>query len=274
MFLLRVTDAQGASAVDTASVIVHPDPMLRHLVELTLAADVSRWTLSESESLQQRLLLLLGDDVQLRVRDIRVEPKSGEVVLVFYVEQRSSGPLSADTSRPLEASAATAALAAPAAVWQPMAGREVERRLAQRFWREPNILGTAVTDVRSTVCQNDCSGHGTCETESRACACDAFWMPDLFWFWGWTEANCNWSILYVVIGVVVLFLGCTTCCWCLMRLCKREGGGAVKKTLRKRVKLQKYSPLGTQDDEIPTRELIAKCPYVHCLYASLLLILQ
>lgn len=71
----------------------------------------------------------------------------------------------------------------------------------------------------------------------------------------------DWSILYVVIGVLVIFLCFSTCCWGLMRLCRRGGGGSgghgggVKKSLqRKRLKLQKYSPLGTQDDGIPTRK--------------------
>lgn len=176
MFLLRVTDAQGATAVDTASVIVHPDPMLRYLVELTLAVDVTHWRQSEADSLQQRLLLLFGDGIRLQVRDLRADSKRGEVILVFYAEQPHAGGAGGK---------------ATTTTMQPMDGRSVERLLAQRFRREPDILGTAVTDVRTSVCQNTCSGHGVCEADTRACACDAFWMPDVFWFWGMAEANCS-----------------------------------------------------------------------------------
>lgn len=182
VFLLRVTDAQGATAVDTASVIVHPDPMLAHLVELTFAADISRWTQSEVEHLQQRLLLLLGDGAQLRVRDIRVDGKRAEVILVFYVELPATSSDSAAT---------TTTTTTTTRAMVPMPGREVERLLTQRFRWEPDILGMAVTDVRTTVCQNTCSDHGVCQADTRACACDAFWMPDALWFWGMTEANCS-----------------------------------------------------------------------------------
>lgn len=184
VFRLTVTDAQGASSSDTASVIVHPDPQLQHLVELTLAVDVTRWTQAERVALQQRLLLLLGDGTRLQLRDMRPDRRLSEVILVFYVE------------RQLNVDGATMSPAIPNAndanKWEPMPGRDVERRLAQRFWHEPNILGTTVTDVRTTVCQNPCSGHGTCVADTRACACDAFWMPDVFFFWGMAdEANCS-----------------------------------------------------------------------------------
>lgn len=183
VFRLTVADAQGATASDTASVIVHPDPQLQHLVELTLAVDVSRWTQAERVALQQRLLLLLGDGTRLQVRDMRPDRQRSEVVLVFYAEHQLI--VEGSTTSPATASG-------DASKWEPMAGRAVERRLAQRFWREPNILGTTVTDVRTTVCQNPCSGHGTCVADTRACACDAFWMPDVFWFWGMAdEANCS-----------------------------------------------------------------------------------
>lgn len=45
----------------------------------------------------------------------------------------------------------------------------------------------------------------------------------------------------------VLFLCISCCCWGLTRTCAQ----VKKPALRQRVKPQKYSPLGTQDDEIP-----------------------
>lgn len=61
--------------------------MLLNLVEITLSVGVSVLTQSELESLEQKLLLLLGDNTQIRVRELKTEYKTGEAVLVFYVEK-------------------------------------------------------------------------------------------------------------------------------------------------------------------------------------------
>lgn len=87
VFKLTVTDAQGLTGTDTVSIIVYEDPLLMSLVELTFTVGVSVLTQAEIESLQQKMVLLLGDNTKLRVRDLRTEQKTGEAVLIFYVEK-------------------------------------------------------------------------------------------------------------------------------------------------------------------------------------------
>lgn len=87
MFTLTVADVQGLSNSDTVSIIVHPDPMAMNMVELTLTMGVSVLTQQEIDSLEQKLILLLGDNTKLQVRDLKMEQKTGEAVLVFYVEK-------------------------------------------------------------------------------------------------------------------------------------------------------------------------------------------
>lgn len=87
VFKLTVYDAQGLSSSDTVSVIVHPDPLLFNLVEITFTVGVSALTEAEVISLQQKLVLLLGNNMKLIVRDLRMEQKTGEAILIFYVEQ-------------------------------------------------------------------------------------------------------------------------------------------------------------------------------------------
>lgn len=87
VFKLTVTDGQGLSSSDTVSVIVHPDPLLLKLVELTFTVGVNALTQAEVLSLQQKLVLLLGNNMKLIVRDLRREQKTNEAILIFYVEQ-------------------------------------------------------------------------------------------------------------------------------------------------------------------------------------------
>ncbi|XP_037047576.1 dyslexia-associated protein KIAA0319-like protein [Bradysia coprophila] len=223
VFTLTVADAQGLTSSDTVSIIVHPDPMVMNMVELTLTMGVSVLTQQEIDSIRSKLMLLLGDNTKLHMRDLKMEQKTGEAVLVFFVEQTS-----ANSEKII------------------MPGLEVEKLLTDRFWRDSSILGTSISDVRTMFCQNKCSGHGVCNSETRACMCDTFWMPDVFYFWGIGPANCDWSILYVVIGVFLGFLSISGCCWGLTCMCRRS------KKPRTRTKPQKYALLGTQDDEIPS----------------------
>lgn len=77
-----------------------------------------------------------------------------------------------------------------------MPGVEVEKILNDKIWRDGNIFGAPTSDVRTAFCQNKCSGHGICNTLSRACMCDTFWMPSIYYFWGLSEANCG-TLVYL-----------------------------------------------------------------------------
>lgn len=72
-----------------------------------------------------------------------------------------------------------------------MSGLEVERVLKDKFFRDFGILGSSVAGIRTSICQNNCSGHGVCNSQTRACMCETFWMPDVFYFWGVSEPNCG-----------------------------------------------------------------------------------
>lgn len=84
---MTVTDDQGLTGTDTVSIIVHPDPLIMNLVELTLTMEAKVLTQSELDSLEQKLMLLLGDNIKFYIRDLKIEQKTKEAVLVFYVER-------------------------------------------------------------------------------------------------------------------------------------------------------------------------------------------
>lgn len=143
-----------------------------------------------------------------------------------------------------------------------MKGLDVQRILKEKFWKDFSILGSSISEIRTVVCQNDCSNHGTCDAQTRACICDTFWMPDIFFYWGITEANCDWSILYVIIFIFFIFLLISGVCWGLTYTCRNRKTKATKTTTSRPTRLkrpQKYALLHSNDDEIPSCKLLKLC---------------
>ncbi|XP_054266272.1 dyslexia-associated protein KIAA0319-like [Macrosteles quadrilineatus] len=194
LFRLRVTDEQGEWDEDTVSVIVKPDPHLYHLVELTLNIESSQLTKSRSDSVVMKLGLLLRDAASLVVRALQTEAATGRAVLVFYVTT-SHGALP---------------------------GPSVVRTLRNKLAQDSVLLQLSVANIQTTVCQNNCSGHGVCDQATRQCMCEAFWMQDLFRkHFGDGDSNCDWSILYVVIALFTCFVCVVGCVWGLVCVCSR-----------------------------------------------------
>ncbi|KAL1122383.1 hypothetical protein AAG570_003788 [Ranatra chinensis] len=193
-FRLRVTDDQGEWSEDTVSIIIKPDRERLNLVELTLNIEAGKLTQSQRDSVLLKLGLLLRDSSELVVREVRAD-SSGRALLVFYVSAQGTGSVP---------------------------GPHVVRTLRNKLAQDSLLLHLSVAKLQTSICQNNCSGHGICEQETRLCLCEAFWMQDLFnKYLGDGESNCDWSILYVIIGLssgVVLVLGCM---WGISCLCAR-----------------------------------------------------
>ncbi|XP_016965332.1 dyslexia-associated protein KIAA0319-like protein [Drosophila biarmipes] len=216
VFTLTVSDDQGLTSSDTVSVNVRRDPKLLNLVQMTLPMGISVLAQSELDSVVQKLQLLLGDENKIQVRELKYDLHTDATVLVFYVNDGQGKAL---------------------------AGLQVERQLRTQLQKDASILGAFAVDIRTSVCQNDCSGHGTCNPISRACICEAFWMPSAGYFFNNQEANCDWSILYVFVGVIVGCLLLSGVFWGIACACRQS------KKPRLRQKVQKYSLIGNKDEE-------------------------
>lgn len=59
--------------------------------------------------------------------------------------------------------------------------------------------------------------------------------------------SADWSILYVVIGVFIMFIMISAVCFALTRYCRTTKP-------RTRAKTQKYALLESQDNEVPARK--------------------
>lgn len=217
VFQLTVWDEQGLSDSDTVSVMVKEDPQLYQLVELTVEIDSGHLTESQFKMLQAKLALLVKDGTRLQVRELRSEPGTGRAIVVFYIETPDGKPISAT---------------------------DVVHDLKQKLVLDEDLLGFSVVSLQTTICQNNCSGHGVCNEETRKCICEAFWMQDLFRFYlGDGEADCKWSVLYVVVGLLCGVLSLAGICWGSTYLCYSI---CTKRRIIR--KPQTYSLLGDTDE--------------------------
>ncbi|XP_017877512.1 dyslexia-associated protein KIAA0319 [Ceratina calcarata] len=217
VFRLKVVDDQGLSNEDTVSVIVKPDPQLLYLVELTLNIGGNMLTVSQKDSLVLKLQMLLRDEASIVVRNLREEPHTGRAVLIFYVEKKGGKA--------------------------PMRGPEVVKRLKEKLRQDSGLLQLSVANIDTAVCQNNCSGHGVCDQETRLCMCEAFWMQNLIQkYFGNGDSNCDWSILYVIIALLSLVVCWVGLIWGLICLCQRICTGK-RHSLRAKKKPPRYSLL-------------------------------
>uniref|UniRef100_A0A8C8ZAS4 KIAA0319 n=1 Tax=Prolemur simus TaxID=1328070 RepID=A0A8C8ZAS4_PROSS len=217
-FRLRVTDSQGASDTDTATVEVQPDPRKSGLVELILQVGVGQLTEQQKDTLVRQLAVLLNVlDSDIKVQKIQAHSDLSTVI-VFYVQ---SGP----SSKVLKAA-------------------EVARNLHMRLSKEKaDFLLFKVLRIDTAGCLLKCSGHGHCDPITKRCVCSQLWMENLIQRYIQDgESNCEWSVFYVAVlafALTVLTGGLTWLCICC---CKR----------RKRTKIRKktkYTILDNMDEQ-------------------------
>lgn len=166
VFKLIVTDDQGLTGEDVARVIIHPDSNLLNLVDLTMSIEYATLTQSELDIILQKISLFLGDNKRVRVRTFKAVERKGQSTLRFCVEDATKKTM--------------------------LSGVEIEREFKRNLMKDAEIFGVEIVDVRTVVCQNNCSGRGRCDEETRQCLCDSFWAVDLFSQWQMGgESNCG-----------------------------------------------------------------------------------
>lgn len=156
VFKLTVTDDQLATGVDTVRVIIHPDPNLLNLLELTMSIEYVSLTQSELDVVLQKIALFLDDNnKRVVVQSFQPVARTTDSRLRFYVEDTQTREV--------------------------VSGEQVEREFKRNLVRDAEILN--ILDIRTVICQNNCSGRGRCDEETRQCICNAFWAVDLFSQW-------------------------------------------------------------------------------------------
>lgn len=239
LFRLTVTDSQGASSIDTASLIIKEPSNLMDQIEIVLNADMKSFTQGQQDTLLKQLELLLreGDSVQVNILRLFAGQQSNRVTMVFVVEKKMNGQKLL------------------------ISGTEVVTRLKKKLKTDNSLLETSVLSIDTVVCQNKCSGKGSCDSYTKRCICKTFWMEDfLRVHFGDKESNCDWSILYVIIVPIIILMAIVAVLWGIASFCNRM-------SFRKPKKKHKYTLL----EEISDKDNLELLPQVKTQRSSLLM---
>ncbi|KAM5180979.1 dyslexia-associated protein KIAA0319-like protein homolog isoform 2-T2 [Mantella aurantiaca] len=205
-FHLKVTDAKGESNTDRATIDVKPDPMKNNLVEMILDVNVSQLTERQRGMFMRQIGVLLGVlDSDITVQKIQLYTEKSTKV-VFYVKNQP-----------------------PHLV---MKGYQVACTLRNELRKQQSdFLIFKALEIDTFTCQLNCSMHGHCNSITKRCVCDPFWMENFIRRqFGDAESNCDWSVLYVIITSFLCVVALGLLIWCMICCCKRKKGKPKRKS--------------------------------------------
>ncbi|NXJ08448.1 K319L protein, partial [Odontophorus gujanensis] len=216
-FHLRVTDAKGESDVERTTVEVKPDPRKNNLVEIILDVNVSQLTERQKGMFIRQIGVLLGVlDSDITVQ--KIQPYTEQSTkMVFFVQNQP-----------------------PHQIFK---GRDVAWTLKNELRKQQSdFLIFRALEINTVTCQLNCSEHGRCDSFTKRCICDPFWMENFIKVqMGDGESNCEWSVLYVIIASFLIVVAFGILSWMVICCCKRRKGKSKRKS--------KYKILDATDQE-------------------------
>ncbi|KAG2461102.1 K319L protein, partial [Polypterus senegalus] len=125
----------------------------------------------------------------------------------------------------------------------PLKGSEVALMLRSKLWKQKaDFFIFRARQVDTVACQRNCSEHGHCDSFTKHCVCDPFWMENLLRVQlGDGESNCDWSVLYVSIAFFLIVVTAGVLAWGAVCCCRRRKGKSKRKS--------KYKILNGTDDQ-------------------------
>uniref|UniRef100_A0A7N9CJ32 KIAA0319 like n=1 Tax=Macaca fascicularis TaxID=9541 RepID=A0A7N9CJ32_MACFA len=152
-FHLKVTDAKGESDTDRTTVEVKPDPRKNNLVEIILDINVSQLTERLKGMFIRQIGVLLGVlDSDIIVQ--KIQPYTEQSTkMVFFVQNEP-----------------------PHQIFK---GHEVAAMLKSELRKQKaDFLIFRALEINTVTCQLNCSDHGHCDSFTKRCICDPFWMEN------------------------------------------------------------------------------------------------
>ncbi|KAL7646277.1 UNVERIFIED_CONTAM: hypothetical protein RMT77_003186 [Armadillidium vulgare] len=220
---LTVWDDQGTSSSDSVSIIVKEGPNHLDEVEIVVGVSIETLGISQLNILFEKLELLLHNStsyMNFKLLSINGQPMAGEVSLIVLGIR--NGKIIKGTT---------------------LVNELKEKTLTKHY--QDQILNVPILRVQTVVCQNNCSGHGECIQSTKECRCHSWWMESFIRRrYADTVPNCDWSVVYVFVGIIGTTIGIGVLTWsCYMFIGRRFKKFKIRKT-----KTQHYSLLDSYED--------------------------
>ena len=201
VFQLTVSDTRGRSNTDEVIVAVKEDRRSLGLVEMTLRVDVDHFLEKEKNEAIHKLsqILAVGKNA-VNVEETTRSTYVAGTMLLFYVDDDVSG--------------------------EPMDGQHVADVIKSKIGVGGKITDYVLETIEPYICRNNCSDHGYCDTTTKQCVCDPFWVANIFRArFGSRVSNCEWSILYLSVIIFSVFLFFVFVFWVVCFCCARKRRG-------------------------------------------------
>uniref|UniRef100_A0AAA9TDD4 KIAA0319 like n=1 Tax=Bos taurus TaxID=9913 RepID=A0AAA9TDD4_BOVIN len=217
VFTLTVKDERNLQSQSSVNVIVKEDPRKNSLVELILDVNVSQLTERLKGMFIRQIGVLLGVlDSDIIVQ--KIQPYTEQSTkMVFFVQNEP-----------------------PHQIFK---GHEVAAMLKSELQKQKaDFLIFRALEISTVTCQLNCSDHGHCDSFTKRCVCDPFWMENFIKVQlrdG--DSNCEWSVLYVIIASFLIVVALGILSWTVICCCKRQKGKPKRKS--------KYKILDATDQE-------------------------
>ncbi|KAK2504261.1 hypothetical protein MC885_008750 [Smutsia gigantea] len=197
-FHLKVTDVKGESDTDQSTVEVKPDPRKNNLVEIILDVSVSQLTERLKGMFIRQIGVLLGVlDSDIIVQ--KIQPYTEQSTkMVFFVQNEP-----------------------PHQIFK---GHKVAAMLKNELQKQKaDFLIFGALEINTVTCQLNCSDHGHCDSFTKRCICDPFWMENFIKVkLRDGDSNCEWSVLYVIIASFVIVVALGVLSWTVICCCRRQ----------------------------------------------------
>ena len=153
-FELQVWDEQGKTSTDSVTFTVKDNPHRKNVIRAVFNEDIGLLKEERVEAIKQSLGLLLNNRGKYRidVLDIYPQADTNNAVLEFVTLEEDSETI--------------------------VSGKEITDDLKRKLEADSDLLSLQILDLDTLVCQNECSGHGTCHQGTRTCLCEPFWIEN------------------------------------------------------------------------------------------------
>ena len=173
----------AVTSTDTVKIkVIEPD-FMPNLIELRLRVPYLQFENSALVNIRRNIAvdLEVGDN-EVIITKIGENRQDGNIFILFYVLDQKLSTVKR--------------------------GSNVRDLILSKLDAEPKRYTFDTLMVDTYICQNNCSNHGKCNSNTKQCECDGFWMENVIgrWFFG-LNSNCDWSVLYFVI-IAALVLSC------------------------------------------------------------------